>query len=330
MADEDYRKPDRKALAELREQAKADHLDLRSHGAVLRNLSAFRLHYCCLRDMTFSGTSAKPLSWTNTLFHYCDVDGVVFDHVDLSGGGITLVTGEPERVNLTFRCCNLQRVQFQFGGHVVNARFYRCDMRRAALSAANIRSCLHFVRSRGLWGHDRVSVHGVSDQETTAVFHHRLDFPTWARLQVVGSTRLMSVSWFGVIGLVAYAGLLRWYNNQITAFQDNSDGGVVGESWAAHLKQLPVPGEFGWLLLSIISIALAATIFVWRCPDVVKLSSRLGWSTLSGKQDMEYQGAAYDRWVARWSCAVGYSCGLYAVYYLIGRIVRSVHLFLFP
>ena len=201
-------------------------------------------------------------------------------------------------------------------------RFVRCDLRKATLHNAGP---VHIVCTKGLWNTDGADYTDLGSQETVR-FHHWIDFPTWERLRRIGATRLMSVSWVALIGLVIYANALRWYNDQIKSIHSRVTKSN-SESWVDQLGPLPAPEQFGRLMLSILCIALAATILLWRCPPLVLHHTRHQWNLLSGKHDLEYQGASYDRWWWRWACVLGYSFGGYAAVYLAVRVFNSVAFF---
>lgn len=301
-------------------------LDLRRLGPELSRLRSPSFNLCDLRGVTLAGTRKQQLAWSRTTLGRCQVDGLVFERADLDHAVIEPF--DPESGTLTFRGCNLQDARIQFGTGRPCVRFTRCKLHRAVLASGHPAPRLKFIWTTGLWGANGANVHDLRDQET-ARFHHCLDLPTWERLRSIGATRLMSVSWFAAIGLVVYANALRWYNEQVEALStriSEAAGDLV--SWVDRLKPLPATEEFGRLLLSIVSIALAATILHLWCPPVVLHQSRHQWSVLSDKDDLEYQGASYDRWKRRWIATIFYLFGIYAAGYLIYRVVNSVAFFL--
>lgn len=339
-ADQEYEKPSEEQLQEVDEAIEAgvhftlSERDLRHLGPQLRRWREPRLHKCDLRGVTLARTTKQRIDWSKAELYECLIDGLIFDQVDLRRAHIRLREREggapegddPERKTLTFRRCKLQDAQLLFGNGRPDVHFTDCKLHRATLQSNGPGPYLRFVRTTGLWGFDAAKTSSLNDQES-ARFQHLLDFPTWAFLRRIGASRLMSVSWFAVIGLVIYASVLRWYNDQVGMLRSQVSKGAIDASWMDRLGPLPAPAQFGWLILSIGSIAVAATILLWRCPPVILHHTRHEWNLISGYRDLAYQGASYDRWWSRRACMVFYTFGGYAAYYLLARLKDSVAFF---
>lgn len=338
-ADQQYENPSKEQLQEIDDAIKTgvrislSERDLRQLGPQLSRLRRPTLSRCDLRGVTLAGKRRQRIDWVTAELCQCLVDGLVFDRVDLRRARIEMRErrggapegDDPERETLTFRRCNLQDATLLFGNGRPDVHFTDCKLDRATLQSNGPGPHLRFVRTTGLWGFDAARTHSLNDQDS-ARFHHLLDFPTWAFLRRIGATRLMSVSWVALIGLVIYANALRWYNDQIKSIHSRVTNSEAA-SWVDQLGPLPAPEQFGKLMLSILCIALAATILLWRCPPLVLHHTRHQWNLLSGKYDLEYQGASYDRWWSRWICALGYAGGIYAAVYLLVRVGNSVAYF---
>ena len=338
-ADRQYEKPSEEKLQEIDDAIEAgarinlSECDLRHLGPQLSRLREPQLLNCDLRGVTLAGTRKRRIDWSKATVAQGLADGLTFDRVDLLRARIELRhrrddpgEDDPERETLAFRRCDLRDAQLLFGNGRPDVHFTGCKLHRAALDSNGPGPHLRFVRTTGLWGFDAAKTPGLTNQEN-ARFYRLLDFPSWAFLKRIGTTRLMSVSWLAVIGLIIYASVLRWYNVQVSMLRDQVSKGAIDASWMDRLGPLPAPNEFGWLILSIGSIAVAATILLWRCPPAILHHTRHEWNLISGARDLAYQGASYDHWWSRRACTVFYTFGGYAAYYLLARLKDSVIFF---
>lgn len=327
-----YPRPTEDELATLRSDTKANghitlqKVDLRHLESDLRKIRSLNLNECDLRGVTLVNARRSPVCWSEVKLVRCHMDGFVLGGVRLRMANFLLRESDIANAEtLTFSHCKLVGARINFGNSQPWVRFISCDLHKAKLSSGGPGPRLRFSRTKGLWGVTGAILGSLPNQEI--IEFNLVDFPTWERLRSIGATRLMSVSWLAVIGLVVYANAIRWYNDQIESVHKNVTDGSTADSWVDQLGPIPTPTQFGWLMLSIASIAVAATILHWRCPPLVLHHTRHQWNLLSQKYDLEYQGASYDRWWWRWACALGYAGGIYAAVYLAVRVLNSVVFF---
>jgi len=300
--------------------------DLRECGEQLRKLTSLNLRNCDLRGIKFD----RP-QWSEVHMVACRFEGTTFAKAQFPPRAKIQFNEEAngEDGETHFDGCDLRGVTIHFGSGQPKVRFTGCTLNKSVLlGAPKGGDSIWFEWCRGLWGLDRANAHDMDPMAQEKLCYARGWPPTWEMLRRVGSTRLMSVSWVALIALISYAAVLRIYNEQIRRLKDLTETGQAS-AWWERLILAPEPWPFGMLLISILFIGSAATIVSWRCPQLVLFSNRHEWVALQGKErrDIEYQAASHDRLGWRALCALGYSGGIYAAWYLLLRFWEALKFF---
>ncbi|MCB9848535.1 MAG: hypothetical protein H6814_08990 [Phycisphaeraceae bacterium] len=192
------------------------------------------------------------------------------------------------------------------------ACFKDCKFIRAKFEGCHYR-LMRFDNCKGLWGPSRPMFKNRTAMEHA---HFQSPFPylPWETLSKIGSTRMMTLSWFTVIALVLLASLSQWWNTHVQVLSSDS----------LSLPSMYLSIEYFWMLLGLVCIAIALSIFWSRCPDVVANSSRHEWTVLQEREDIVYQGASWDRPMSRLFCAAFYGFGLLAAIPFGMRVVNAL------
>lgn len=154
----------------------------------------------------------------------------------------------------------------------------------------------------------------------------------WEFLRAIGQLRLFGVSYLAVIAITSYTLLARWHNTRVvsSAHKAAARARQTGEDdmWATllgSLPHLPTPAHLGYQLAATALLAIAATIYAWRCPNEVREATEVGWTRRMGQPLWEYRSAKWSRALARYLCLLCFLAGgSYTLYYLLARSWSAV------
>lgn len=218
----------------------------------------------------------------------------------------------------------------------VRAHFENACMNGARFGFARLVDC-HFAaasmkRTKGLYGPGKAIVSGgdldmlSADAEQVKFSHWRFAcWFRWASIRKFGSLPILGASYTALIAIVVALGGYRWYNNGIAALQVQLASQPAAPQWASRLPELEVPERFGYLILSIVALAIASTLFKFRCPEIVQEYSETNWNRELQKHLIEYRAADYCDAVGRTVCISLYVLGGgYALGYLCRHIWKAL------
>lgn len=223
------------------------------------------------------------------------------------------------------------------------ASFVRCNLSFTRLERATmlngtgrfIRGC-RLVGATGLFGDERATWgRFVLDEGHPSEFQRWGvgrwwgDAPNWRHLAFIGGLPIFGVSNVALFGILAYAGFVEWYNRQFARVVVRMpEGADSTRDFLAHLGPLPAPSHLANLLIILLGLLAASTVYRVRCPDETKEFSRAGWERQGGEM-IQYLSALYSRPLERWMCGVLYVVfGGWAALYLLRRVVAAM-VFLF-
>lgn len=116
-----------------------------------------------------------------------------------------------------------------------------------------------------------------------------------------------------------------------TLVEAHPDVGPAAELLTSFLQPARLSSEALVAFLSFTFLAVAASVFMYRCPSRVKEFSRDQWCDQLGEATFTYLSLAWQHRAARLICAFCYLVGgLLAGYFIVRNWMRVVTFVLFP
>jgi Pentapeptide repeats (8 copies) len=188
-----------------------------------------------------------------------------------------------------------------------NCFFEHCDLSYATIRDATLEECnfdgatwlgtrlsnikdvagCDFRNGRGTFDHPGMRVSNVQGTER-AVFSDNSDYCQWSRLRTVGRIRLFSISYLAIIAIWLYGSVAYWYNAQLSAFW-NRHPAASDYAPLSRLTPLPLPWDLAVMLLAIVLLAIATTIYHISCPPIINENSETEWTIQNRREAFEYR-----------------------------------------
>lgn len=249
-----------------------------------------------------------------------------------------------------FTGCRFDRASFQ-DGELHNANLLHCFVRGANLSHSRLENTdlrwSDFTGAR--WNQALIQIATVDGADFTAPieilgrfsatlsritgaekakYGRWFDRCSWALVRKVGAIPLFGVSYFAILAIVLWAGAIEWYNHQVRALKNSE---AASESaWVEQLQLLPAPSDLGYMLVAILILAAGATVYRFRCPDIIKDHAESQWQYVLDHEVMLYRLHSFSRFWWRWISGVCYAVGGLWVFWHVAWRVKHALDFLIP
>ena len=146
----------------------------------------------------------------------------------------------------------------------------------------------------------------------------------WDKIRTIGNLPLFGASYATLGGVLAFLYCLDFYNRNLDVLQEWADDhSDVIAAVISRLNPLPVPGNMLLLFLSVLSLALASTVYLLACPSRVKEFSLARWCDEFGSARINYTPLCWKYFVPRLISMVGYVIGGLCLLYVLGEKVLS-------
>ena len=154
-----------------------------------------------------------------------------------------------------------------------------------------------------------------------------LDLCSWALVRTVGAIPLFGVSYLAILAIVLWAGAVEWYNRQVVAIQDNAT--TTDIVWIERLNELPASREFFYMLVALLILAAGATVYRFRCPDIIKEHTESQWQYVHHYEMVVYRLHSYSRFWWRWISGICYAVGgTWVSWHVAVRVWRALRFLL--
>jgi Pentapeptide repeats (8 copies) len=259
-----------------------------------------------------------------TRFECCTFTKVVFDRIVKC----LFVQCKFERCNweksLTdthFKECHMTQQDFS------DTRFQSVDLRDSKLIESHFSNDTSFAEVALLNVSGLETSWKLHDVEVIPGTHHawqielnngieRISLPwltrrtSWTVLRSFGKLPFFGVSYAGLVGIPMLMFLISVYNDQIENLKSLGDrSGEPGVLLAGHLHPIAVPSLNLLLLLSLVLLAVASTIFAFACPPRIKEFSYERWVDEFRRPGIQYLPLGWQHPLARAICGVCYPAG---------------------
>jgi len=236
------------------------------------------------------------------------------------------------------------------GANLHGANLFRADLSEADLNEADLagatltetslaRANLNLVRG----AHQARGLETAQLREGDARYFERCHRPwpervfDWERLRVMGRLPLFGLSYTGLIlipvvfyGLALYndkVELVRAWAEQVIALPDHP-WHRLAPLVLERLHPRPIPSLSLVLLVSTVLLAIASTLYTWRCPSRIKEFSRDQWCDQLGRSLLHYWPLAWKERYVRLICATCYALGGAGALWVLGTKVWHTALFI--
>jgi hypothetical protein len=202
------------------------------------------------------------------------------------------------------------------------------NLQRATLGRANLQGA-YLTSVRGaekVYYLETVRLTSVEDSQGSDAGNDALDFEAchrpwperwldWERLRVMGRLPLFGISYTALILIPIIFYGLAVYNQQIErvhtwAEQIDAPPHSPLHQFASLLKHLdrrPIPSLSLVLVVSTVLLAIASTLYTWRCPSRIKEFSRDQWCDQLSRSLLHYWPLAWKHRYVRLTCAACYA-----------------------
>ncbi len=253
-----------------------------------------------LRIGWFDRTGGDPVNLADVVLDYADLSRTDF------GNNSCRVEGA------SFRHAKLIETELETPGGI--SRFEGTDFTGADLSLAILGRRGYrggiFIDTEGLYAPRRVSDLEQAELTEGAIVRRRWDRFGWSSIRAISSLHLRAVSYATFLVIVLYIGVARWFSITVDKLQEwqrsRTDSESNRGSWLLEVPDMPIPGYFGWQILAVVALAIAATIYSKQCPEQVQTYRRTEWVDEHSNAELEYRAADYSRFRWRLVCAALY------------------------
>ncbi len=230
-----------------------------------------------------------------------------------------------------FSDANLRGASF-YCAKAIEADFRGANLRLASVDRMEVYDA-NFTGAEGLWGPERAVDMGTVIGVEHAIFSSKYDLVHWGRLRVITTLHLFTASNVAFFCILAYATAMRWYNTQVPKWHAwgamHREASEPTTSFLAGLIEriplLPVQRHFGLLLLALLSLACATSLFTWFCPDPVKEATETRWTRELNQPLIEYRSAMYHAiWIRYATFVLFLLGGGYTVFYTLWRAWEAI------
>ena len=295
--------------------------DLRKEDLSRRDLKNADLWCARLEWTDLTGTQLQNATLTEAHMDHAILDEADLTEAKLKGAFLTNARLWGTRLE----SADISPADFN-GAIVCNAKFAKADCSHA-----------NFIKTIGLCGPYCGSFDDIQKSET-AVYTYSWDRPcSWEVIRKVGQIPLFGISYFSIFAIVIWTSITRWLNAVISSLKDltiawvealpTSVPGLV--DMIAGIPNVPIYGKVKWTLAAIICIAVATTLYKFRCPPQIQEFTEARWAFELRRPLIEYRAWKYSRLTSRWLTAIFYVIGIMWVTSILIRRIGGTFIYLF-
>lgn len=282
-----------------------------------------------------SGAIIENCSFPNARASVIKLDILhTFEGVDFERSTLDQATFRNTTIDhVNFRECNLRLVDFS-DSTLKN----RCNFFEANLESARFEGC------EGL--HTAKNLEKTDNRHAYNLDACKLDWQerwfNWEIISGFGRINFLGVSYSALALIIAYVYAVDYYNENVRLLkgwassvversqelsEELSDPvEIAATKIHENLYELEPPWEAGWLVTAFGFLAIASTLYQWRCPPVVKEFRAVHWRYALGRPLLHYWPLSWkERWV-RIICAscylAGAIIGIFLVAYKVGWVAN--------
>lgn len=298
--------------------------------------SVVQFHHCEAAHADLKGCSLSYARFEAVNFRQCEFSGAILEHAnflkrrgfdDCRFNGAWLQHATFEHVDLLhcFLCgANLSRSKLE---HMDLSRsdFTGVRWNQAFIDIATVDEAI-FAAPVEILGRFSATLSRIAGAEK-AKYGRWFDRCSWALVRKVGAIPLFGISYLAILAIMLWAGAIEWYNHQVQALK-NSEA-AFESAWVEQLHLLPAPSDLGYMLIAILILAAGATVYRFRCPDIIKEHTVTEWQYVHAHEVMIYHLHSYSRFWWRWISGVCYAVGgTWVSWHVAVRVWRALR-FLF-
>jgi Pentapeptide repeats (8 copies) len=317
--------------------ARADLHGTDLHGADLHgaNLGGADLHEADLHGATLTRAS----------LHEANLRGAILARADLTGANISEADLHEARLYEAILT----------GAHLGRANLYRANLYEAHLGGADLTEAnltgAHLGEVRGAEQASNLeTVQFISDEDPQgsdfrkdALYFEAYHAPwperwlDWERLRIMGRLPLFGLSYTALILIPIVFYGLALYNDKVELVRAWAEQAVTAPDHPLYrlaslvlerLHPRPIPSQSLVLLISTVLLAVASTLYTWRCPSRIKEFSRDQWCDQLGRSLLHYWPLAWKERPVRLICAACYALGGAGALWVISTKVWKTAVFI--
>ncbi|MFG0257105.1 MAG: hypothetical protein ACF8GE_04300 [Phycisphaerales bacterium JB043] len=206
-------------------------------------------------------------------------------------------------------------------------RFSNCEIGQGVGSEVRFKDS-SLIACKGLWENMYADVYEAG-AETARYWSVKVDkWLPWERIKNVGKMRIFTASSVAIVGLLIYHSIVDWYNNPFRQFAHRmiSRFEEIQPIISVHdPPPLEASRYLVFLLVALLMLALAATLYGWRCPEIVKQFTEEKWRFELKRSPLPYRAANWSRFWSRLLIVLLYFVGgLYTLLYTGTHAVSAV------
>lgn len=255
-----------------------------------------------LESLQFSGVSFRGCSFKNCCFKNLVISSCTFSRCKF------------EMVD--FYNCEFHRSTFESCNFVTNVSFERT--RLATSTIQGYLAGVSFINSKGFVGDNAVILKDITGANN-AFFGNVIDKFPWHFLKYLGSLPLFGVSY---VGIFVYIFLANLQGNARELENTSSVNGTLSLLLHGFPSQSMKLGFY-----SLVSVAIASTLYKIACPAEIKQYSLPQWILAMKEESLRYKSISYTRFWIRLITLVLYVPVLYLAYSLSKRIVTALQVY---